>query len=279
MVDWNSAFNTNPDATDKVADGDDDILATRQAVNERARAALDWNTIDAGYTGTGRPLPGSARAFFQASDPTTMLAPDGTSPATDRNGSSTLDDGRLLIRTDQNNRLYVRNQSTPAWEPVYALPSPPTVAYTENNATVGISTSSRTELMSTNITIPSEGVWRADIFSVANVYASADGTIFCIMELDKGDGSGFSDIAHGVWQIGQNIDTVNSVHGGQSVYMRRVLEVPSGDAGNIYTVKITAVAYLEYGASSATLNGRLHSSSAFPASTISFVSIALWPSG
>ena len=121
--DWSSNFEgptpgsqiDTVDDTDLGSDLDEIINQRMKAIRERANVEHDWSdsSIDGAYSELGRHNPGSARAFFGTTAPTTLWKPDGTAGA-DTAGTPGLDDGRLWVDSDDNNRLYVRDAA--AWE-------------------------------------------------------------------------------------------------------------------------------------------------------------------
>lgn len=114
---WNAAWNADPTGGDQLSQGDNEILDTRNTVRAELKVEHDVgdDTVDANYTDTGRHKSGSARSFFQAAAPTTLL--DATAagswppvaPETDKLGFSTLDNGRLWVDFDDC-QPYVREQ-------------------------------------------------------------------------------------------------------------------------------------------------------------------------
>ncbi len=115
--DWTSAYHTIlTDATD-ASTTDNWGNQLKSFIQERAAPAADWGSgFAGGYVDTGRGLPGSARAFFGTAAPANLLGPDAATSINDLAGDNALDDGRLLVRSDQAFRIGVRDQTGgPAW--------------------------------------------------------------------------------------------------------------------------------------------------------------------
>jgi len=106
-VGWDAAFEADPDNTDSLGQADDHLRQIKIETSNRLETEMDFGEFDNVTTDTGRLLEGAARAFVQGSEPTA----DGTITANclaeaDYDGNRGCDEGRLLIRTDQNNLLY-----------------------------------------------------------------------------------------------------------------------------------------------------------------------------
>ncbi len=119
---WNTTFESEPADTDPVAQGDNRIREDKLEVRNRAETELCFGT---GFTGSatncvaaddGRLREGAAKVFVQDAAPTTIAIDDNTA-------DNTLDEGRLWVDSNDNNRLWVFvDDGTPAFEGVTAVP-------------------------------------------------------------------------------------------------------------------------------------------------------------
>jgi hypothetical protein len=94
---WTAAFEATPADGDLVSQGDDRIREFKTTVRENMTAEHDTSTLG-GLAGSSRHHLGSARPFFQAAAPATLVHVDA-GPA---GPSNALDDSRLWIDTDDS---------------------------------------------------------------------------------------------------------------------------------------------------------------------------------
>lgn len=121
---WDSGtFEASPANSDPVSQGDDKIRELKENIRERAEVEHLWGTISSGGD-NGRHREGSARAFYESSDPSALA-----NSSTDTSGSGALDEGRLLRRSDTGD-LKIYNGS--AW--VAALTSLTALSHNGNDS-------------------------------------------------------------------------------------------------------------------------------------------------
>lgn len=124
MATWNGTgagtFEGEPRGTTDAGTTDETFKALKQETRLRGAVEHDWSdgTVSGdpkGANDNGRHRAGSARAFYAASDPTALnIVQDTASSPSNALGAS--DDGRLLVRSDQAERLKVWDGS--AWQNV-----------------------------------------------------------------------------------------------------------------------------------------------------------------
>jgi hypothetical protein len=123
---WDTTFNNTPVDGDGAGGGNEEIQDTRKETANRANTEHAWNStsIDGEPIDTGRHREGSARAFYESAQPTTLKAADysPTTSTSPNNGSNALDPGRLWVDSD-NKQLYVNTGAGATWSPVTTIPA------------------------------------------------------------------------------------------------------------------------------------------------------------
>lgn len=103
---WNASFEANPQNADDAGQGDDEILESRKRARARLSRVMDAcdPSVISGYGDTGRPVPGSAKPFYQATAPTALQKPDRSNQSLTLGGATQAlgsnDDGLLWLLDD-----------------------------------------------------------------------------------------------------------------------------------------------------------------------------------
>lgn len=158
---WTSTFEANPPGSEAKSQGDNRIREHKEAVRERAEIEHDWGP--SGANDDGKHLAGSACAFYQSSE-----------PAATSSGATLAPSGRLLVRSDAQNQLYVWDDSSAAFSLVNNIDPSTMHDFVQLQDVVTIGGSWTTINGTTNkgagtdlevsVDVPSAGLWRIEVF-------------------------------------------------------------------------------------------------------------------
>jgi len=193
LITWNNSFEANPQDNDSPKYGDDEIRNLKEAIRERFEKAHTMNTAVGTVGPDGWHKSGSAKLYYQTSEPDTR--PDGTTALTAD------DNGRRWVRSsDKREYVYVH----PDWVAVTTL-NGANNTFSGNNTFTGTNTFSGSNTFSSSNTFSGSTVFDEVVTFNEHINYEKEELELCLFAHAYGDRS----ISIGRNSRAQEIDSIS----------------------------------------------------------------------